>query len=271
MKGTLFLVGTPIGNLADITLRALETLRTVDVIACEDTRHTLALLNYYEIKKPLVSYYKPKEKEGAEKIKELLDEGKNVALVTDAGMPCVSDPGSVLVRDLEQNGYTYTVVPGVTAVTSAASLVGTEKGFAFFGFLPEKTKEKKKVMREIAALSRPSALYCAPHDVNDTLDFLYEELGDRTVYLIKEITKIHETVLKGNLKDTRLENPKGEFVLFIEPTETNEEKSDDEVKDLLLEELKNGADKKTAVKILTEKYGVPKNKAYKLALSVWKD
>ena len=268
MKGTLYLVGTPIGNLGDITLRALETLKEVDVIACEDTRHTLAMLNKYEIKKPLMSYYKQKEKEGTEQIKNLLDEGKNVALVTDAGMPCISDPGSVLVRDLYENGYAYTVVPGVTAITGAAALVGTENGFAFVGFLPEKAKEKKKTIDEVRNLQRPFALYCAPHDVNDTLAFLYGELGSRTVYLVKEITKIYETVTKGTLGEIIVDNPKGEYVIFVEPQDEEKEKTDEEIAALLKKEISAGMDKKTAVKKVTESYDLPKNRVYKISLDI---
>ena len=270
MKGTLYLVGTPIGNLADITLRALDTLKSADVIACEDTRHTLALLNKYEIKKPLVSYYKQKEKEGTEQIKAFLDEGKNVALVTDAGMPCISDPGSVLVRDLYENGYAYTVVPGVTAVASAAALVGTENGFAFVGFLPEKNKDRKKILDEVRALSRPVAFYCAPHDVNDTLDFLYEELGERPVWLVKEITKVFESVNRGVLGSIRVENPKGEYVLLVEPEKKQAERTDEEIRNRLEEERAKGADKKTAIKIVTETLDLPKNRVYKIATKIQK-
>src|SRR5574344_667999 len=148
MKGKLFIVGTPIGNLEDVTLRALDTLKNADVIACEDTRHTLALLNKYEIKKPLISYYKQKEREGAEQITALLDGGKNVALVSDAGMPCISDPGAVLVRKMLEENYSYTVIPGANAAVSAVALCGTDGGFAFVGFLPEKAKDKKKTLEK---------------------------------------------------------------------------------------------------------------------------
>ena len=136
-RGKLYIVGTPIGNLKDITLRALETLKEVDLIACEDTRHTLGLLTHYEIKKPLISYYKPKEREGAERILRNLSEGKNVALVTDAGMPCISDPGSILVKEAREAGYDVVSVPGATAVTTAMALSGIlEPVFVFIGFLP---------------------------------------------------------------------------------------------------------------------------------------
>lgn len=269
MRGKLYIVGTPIGNLGDITLRALETLKTVDVIACEDTRHTLALLNKFEIKKPLVSYYKQKEKAGTEEIVTLLDEGKNVALVSDAGMPCISDPGSVLVRFLLENGYEYTVVPGVSATTSAAALVGAENGFTFVGFLPEKNKDREKLMTEVRGANRSVLFYAAPHDVNKTLDYLYEKLGDRKVFIVKEITKVFERVTQGTLKETRVETPKGEFVLAVEPEERAEkELTDEEIKEKLAEEMANGSDAKTAVTAVVEKYAQPKNRVYKISLTL---
>lgn len=269
MRGKLYLVGTPIGNLSDITLRALETLKTVDVIACEDTRHTLALLNKFDIKKPLVSYYKHKEREGTEKIVGLLEEGKNVALVTDAGMPCVSDPGAVLVRSLYERGYEYTVVPGASAVVCAAALSGTEKGFTFLGFLPEKRSAKEQIVATIANLPHTVFIYAAPHDVNDVLGFLYEKLGDREVCIVKEITKIYERVERGTLAKTRVENPKGEFVIGIEPAKSAEELPSDEA---IIEEIKSavlsGIAKKEAVKIVAEKLKIPKNTVYKLSLEI---
>ena len=269
MRGILYIVGTPIGNLGDITLRALETLKTADVIACEDTRHTLPLLNKFEIKKPLISYYKQKEKTGTEEIVTLLDEGKNVALVTDAGMPCISDPGSVLVRYLLENGYEYTVVPGVSATTSAAALVGAENGFMFVGFLPEKNKDREKLMGEVRGVRRSVLFYAAPHDVNKTLDYLYEKLGDRKVFIVKEITKVFEKVTPGTLKETRVDNPKGEFVLVVEPEENKEtELTDEDIKEKLAEEMANGSDAKTAVSSVMKKYDLPKNRVYKIALTL---
>ena len=267
MRGILYIVGTPIGNLGDITLRALETLKTVDVIACEDTRHTLPLLNKFEIKKPLISYYKQKEKTGTEEIVTLLDEGKNVALVTDAGMPCISDPGSVLVRYLLENGYEYTVVPGVSATTSAAALVGAENGFMFVGFLPEKNKDREKLMDEVRGVRRSVLFYAAPHDVNKTLDYLYEKLGDRKVFIVKEITKVFEKVTAGTLKETRVDNPKGEFVLVVEPEEKREgAMTEEEIKEKLLEEISSGKDVRSAVVSVVEKYGQSKNAVYKISL-----
>ena len=190
MSGTLYLVGTPIGNLGDITFRAVETLKSVDFIACEDTRHTLKLLNFYEIKKPLISYYKQKENEGSEHLIELLSQGKNVALVSDAGMPCISDPGSVVARKARERGYAVTTVPGPTAVTSAAALCGLESGFAFIGFLPEKNKDAESLLSSYVSCPIPLVFYVAPHDLERTLSKLHAVLGSRKYHAVKELTKM---------------------------------------------------------------------------------
>ncbi len=260
-----YLVGTPIGNLEDITFRAVETLRSVDVIASEDTRHTRILLNHYNIKKPLISYYKHKEEEGAKEIIGLLDEGKSVALVTDAGMPSVSDPGAVLVRVLRDSGHKVTVVPGPTAVASAIALAGLKSnGFIFLGFLPEKKKDKDTVLKEADGANQPMVLYVAPHDVQDTLGYLYELFGSRNIYVIKEITKMYEKVYTGRLGDIEIDNLKGEFVFIID------KKDKEEVVDMSLyvaevnELIKNGTSKKDAVKLVAKMRGVSKNTLYDL-------
>ncbi len=270
MSGTLFLVATPIGNLGDITLRALETLKFVDIIACEDTRHTMLLINKYEIKKPLISYYKHKEQEGSQKIIELLLQGKNVALVSDAGMPCISDPGSVLVSKMLEEGIKYTVIPGANAAVCALALTGVTGGFAFLGFLPEKTKAKVNLINEYKNVSGNLIFYSAPHDVNDYLEFLYEQLGDRNVYLVKEITKMFETVTKGTLSSLRLDNPKGEFVIVVEGKKESEELTEEEIFAKLKERIEGGEDKKTAIKNLSESLNLPKNQVYEISLKLKK-
>lgn len=269
MRGTLYLVATPIGNLGDITLRALETLKQVDCIACEDTRHTLQLLNHFEIKKPLISYYKQKEQEGSVQIMNLLDEGKNIALVSDAGMPCISDPGSVLVRKLLENGYSYTIIPGANACVSAIALTGVEGPFTFIGFLPEKNKERIDLLRSFKESSSNLVVYVAPHDVNRVLDDLFSALGDRKLGVVKEITKIHETVMIGSLQETRIESPKGEYVLVIGPEDKVQVMtSDADIKNKLVELISNGISKKDAIKEITNKYNVSKNLVYKLSLEI---
>jgi 16S rRNA (cytidine1402-2'-O)-methyltransferase len=269
MSGILYLVATPIGNLQDITLRALETLKNVDIIACEDTRHTLGLLNHYEIKKPLISYYKGKEHEGSEKIIELLVQDKNVALVSDAGMPCISDPGSILVNKVIEHGIKYTVIPGACAFVSAATLVGLEGSFTFIGFLPEKKKDKDKLLKPF--INTPSKLifYAAPHDINRTLNYLYETLGNRKVYLVKEITKMFENVIQGFLESLQLDNPKGEFVIIVDEAKIEKkELTDEEIKEELLQLLSQGIDKKQAIVDMSKKYEISKNIVYKLAIDL---
>jgi 16S rRNA (cytidine1402-2'-O)-methyltransferase len=269
MSGTLYLVATPIGNLQDITLRALETLKNVDVIACEDTRHTLKLLNHYEIKKPLISYYKGKEHESGEKIIDLLLQEKNVALVSDAGMPCISDPGSILVNKVMEQGLKHTVIPGPCAFACAVTLTGIEGAFTFIGFLPEKKKDKDKLLKEFILAPSKLIFYAAPHDINRALSYLYEMLGDRKVFLVKEITKIYENVISGTLKTLRLDEPKGEFVIIVE--ESNIEKkelSDSEIKEELLLQLSQGIDKKQAIFDISKKYEISKNVVYKIAIDL---
>lgn len=269
MSGKLYLVATPIGNLGDITFRALETLKLVDIIACEDTRHTLQLLNKFEIKKPLISYYKQKEQEGSEQILTLLSEGKNVALVSDAGMPCISDPGSVLVQKLLENNMEYTIIPGASAVISAVSLTGIVGSFTFLGFLPEKNKAKLEFLEGYKDLYSNLIFYSAPHDVNKDLDYLYSYFGERTVYLVKEITKIYENVSKGSLENMRVENAKGEYVIIIEKKEkVVEDVSLERITSELNALLTGGMDKKTAIKTVANTLNISKNTVYEIAIKL---
>lgn len=267
MRGTLYVVGTPIGNLQDITLRALETLKSVDMIACEDTRHTRILLDRYDIKKPLVSYYKQKEREGTEKIVEDLEQGVNVALVTDAGTPCISDPGAILVAKCIELGIEVQSVPGPSAVATAMSVAGVySPRFAFIGFLPEKKGDKDKLLDEIKDYNLPLVFYCAPHDLERVIGYLYEKMGDRPLTVVKELTKLHETVYKGRLGNIDILNDKGEFVLIVEPLAKVEKEID--VEGELLALINDGVSKKEAVKIISSKYDLPKNEVYALAVKL---
>lgn len=259
----LYIVGTPIGNLEDITLRALRVLKEVDVIASEDTRHTRILLDRYDIRKPLISYYKQKENEGSDEICDLIADGKNVALVTDAGMPAVSDPGAVLVRKVRERGLDAEVVPGPTAVCSAVALSGlTGRGFCFLGFLPDKKKERDKLLDSVKSIDVPLVFYVAPHDMEATLCYLYEKLGRRRAYACKELTKLHETVYTGYLGELAIEDPRGEFVLITDEPEAREMPDTaamvEEVDALVAE----GTSKKDALKIIADKYAVSKNLLY---------
>ena len=270
MSGICYLVGTPIGNLKDITLRALDTLKSVDVVASEDTRKSSVLLHAYGIKKPLISYYKQKEREGTEEIIALLEQGKSVALITDAGMPAISDPGAILVRSLRERGHKMEVVPGPTAVTSAISLAGlTQDGFVFAGFLPQKKKEKDAILNNLKNVVLPLVFYCAPHDLDETLSYLFSKLGARKARAIKEVTKLFETVYEGTLDTLTIENKKGEFVLIVDGAkERGEEEQNEEAKALLLQYLTEGLSRSEAVKRAASETGAPKNSVYQMSLTL---
>ena len=210
----LYIVATPIGNLGEITYRAVETLKSVDAVLCEDTRRTAILLNRYEIKKPLVSYQKFNEREKADYIIERLKNGENLALVSDAGMPVISDPGKVLIDELIKNELEYTVVSGPCALINAVVLSGLDaSAFCMVGFLPEKKSERKKQLERFSSLDCTLIFYVAPHDAKETLEFLYSELGKRKVAIVREISKLHEEVVRGELGSTIEFTEKGEFVL----------------------------------------------------------
>lgn len=265
-SGTLYIVGTPIGNLGDVTLRSLETLKSVDIIACEDTRHTLKLLNYYEIKRPLISYYKQKEQEGSEKIISLLQEGKNIALVSDAGMPCISDPGATLVAKARENGIKVSVVPTATAMASAMAISGIEQPvFTFMGFLSEKKKDNEILLNKFKNVPTSLIFYCSPHDINKNLKVFYSVFGDRKVHIIKELTKIHESAIIDNLSTAKVDEPKGEYVVIIEKGEEIVEEKPKPY-DALLKLIESGEDKKEAIKKIAKMYNLPKNTVYQMLI-----
>ncbi len=262
----LYIVGTPIGNLGDITKRAIETLEKADLIACEDTQHTSVLLSALGIRKPLVSYYKQKEREGSELLIEKLLAGAEIALVSDAGMPVISDPGAVLVRKAHEAGIKVETVPGATAVTTAAALVGLDGGFVFIGFLPEKTVDKKKKLAPFKASPLPLVFYVGPHDVKRIVAFLSEELGDRKAYLVKELTKIHEGFLTISLQEGVPEEPRGEYVLIVEGAKEESPLNALTPEEHLAYYLSAGMEKKEAVKKVAAERGVNKNEIYKLTV-----
>ena len=262
--GKLHIVGTPIGNMGDITLRAIETLKAVDLVACEDTRRTLGLLTHFGIKKPLVSYYKPKEREGARRVLASLERGDDVALVTDAGMPCISDPGALLVKEAREMGYEVTSEPGPTAVATAMALSGIlEPVFVFAGFLPSKRKDAEALLTRCDKAKGTIVLYSSPHSINDDLKLIYTLLGDRDVHIVRELTKVYESVEKVSLP-YETEEPKGEFVLLVEAKAENEEKPQGSLKEQLAAMIASGTDKKEAVKRVAKLNGVPKDMVYKL-------
>ena len=221
MAGKLYVVGTPIGNLSDFSPRAVETLRSVDFIAAEDTRVTMKILNHFDIKKPQVSYYEHNLREKGQQIVERILAGEDCAIVTDAGMPCISDPGEDLVRLCAENQIETVVVPGPSAVISALAVSGlVTSRFAFEGFLTVNRKRRYEHLEKIRNDDRTLILYEAPHKLRDTLDDLMAVLGDRKISLCRELTKLHEEVRRTTISEAqayyRENDPKGEFVLVVE-------------------------------------------------------
>ncbi len=227
MSGTFFVIGTPIGNLEDVTLRQLDTLAAVDFICAEDTRVTLKLLNRFEIKKSLVSFHDHSSKADAQKIIDRLLAGESCGIVTDAGMPCISDPGEVLVKMCAESGIDIKVVPGPSAVVSAVAVSGlSTRRFTFEGFLPVPKKERRERLEKLRDETAVMVFYEAPHKLKNTLSDLAEFFGgDRRISLCRELTKIHEEVLRLTLSEAveyyGLNEPRGEFVLVLEGAREN--------------------------------------------------
>lgn len=279
-KGKLYIVGTPIGNLDDITIRAVNTLRNVDVILAEDTRQTLKLLNHFEISKHMISYHRHNEDDKIEKIVEILNSGKNLALVSDAGMPIISDPGQNLVKYLVKSNYDIEVVPGVTALITAIVKSGLDSTrFTFEGFLSVNKKQRKERLKSLVNETRTMIFYEAPHKILSTLKDMYEYFGNRDICIARELTKIHEEYRYTNFKDAILnieENGiKGEIVLVISGAsedKINEEKNKEIEQinslELVKEYMKNGDTKKDAIKKVAKLKGVNKDVVYKECLDI---
>jgi len=260
----LFFVSTPIGNLDDISFRAVQVLRSCDVIACEDTRHSKILLDHYEIKAKTIAYHKFNEQNSADGIIELLKQGKNVAVISDAGMPVISDPGNILAKKLIENDIKFTIIPGANAGLSALVLSGFDATkFAFFGFLSEKNKELKAQLNDIKSFNGTKILYSSKYNLNKDLKSLYFSLKDVKVAIVSEITKMHEQVTFATLP-FELNEPKGEFVIVIENKEAEKQEITDELLVKEMKELLNESDKQTVFKILKEKYNLTKSYIYNL-------
>ena len=232
MSGKLFVVGTPIGNLGDFSERAINTLKDCDFIAAEDTRVTIKLLNHFGIKKPMISYFEHNKFQKGEIICDRIQNGENCVLVSDAGMPAISDPGEELVCQCIERGIEVTVVPGPSALVSALAISGMKTGrFTFEGFLSVNKKRRKEHLIELIDEKRTMIFYEAPHKLKSTLEDMYNILGDRRITLVRELTKIHEEVIKTTFKQALIrmngEKPKGEFVLIIEGREPEEKESYD--------------------------------------------
>ena len=263
----LYFVSTPIGNLKDISLRALEVLKEADVIACEDRLHSLPLLNAYGIKKPLISYQKFNEAKQAPVIAELLKEGKTVAVISDAGTPVLSDPGAVLCKTLRKEGLDYTVVPGANALLPSLILSAFDcNNFAFIGFLPAKKAQISELLSSYENLPCPLVFYCAPHDLSATIKTLYERLGDRHACAVKEMTKLHETAIEFDLKDGLDVDERGEFVIVVEGAKKNSAFSEMTVEEHIKMYIDQGLNKMDALKAVAKERGVPKNTLYKYTI-----
>lgn len=279
-KGTLYIVGTPIGNLGDITLRALDTLRNVDVILAEDTRQTLKLLNHFAIQKHLVSYHRHNEDEKIKNVVDLLDTGKNLALVSDAGMPIISDPGQNLIRYLVSNGYTVETIPGVTAVITAIVKSGLDSTrFAFEGFLSVNKKQRRQRLLSLKEEERTMVFYEAPHKLLATLKDMYEAFGNRNICIARELTKLHEeyryTTFEEAIKKIEELGIKGEVVLLIEGIDVSLLKEQEKEKiekrnavDMVKEYMVNGLPKKEAIKQVAKEKGVTKNQVYQECIEI---
>ncbi len=279
MPGMLYLCATPIGNLGDMTPRVVETLRSVDVIAAEDTRNSIKLLNHFEIKTSMTSYHEYNKVEKADYLIGQMQQGKDVALVTDAGTPAISDPGEVLVRKCQEAGITVTSLPGAAACITALTLSGLPtRRFCFEGFLPADKKEKAQILEELQEESRTIILYEAPHHLARTLGELYETLGDRRMTLCRELTKKFETVLPTTIKEAQAlyesEEPRGEYVLVVEGKSLLQKKEEAQAvwKSMTIEEHmkyyeEGGMDEKTAMKQVAKDRGVPKREIYQYLLS----
>lgn len=269
MAGKLYMVATPIGNLDDITIRAIKVLNDVDIIAAEDTRHTLKLLNHLNIKKNLISYYKETEKIKSPILIEKLLEGKNIALVSDAGTPGISDPGEEIVKNAIENNIEIIPIPGASAFVNALICSGlSTREFTFVGFLPTNNKEKKDKLEELKNENRTLIFYEAPHKIKNTLENILEIFGNRKIVLARELTKIHEEFIRNNISNIlgNIDEIKGEFVILVEGTEKiNEEKNF--LNSLSLEEhykyyLNKNLDKKEIIKKIAKDRGKNKNEIY---------
>ena len=277
MAGKIYLVATPIGNLSDMSMRAIDTLKKVDIIACEDTRNTIRLLNHFEIKAPLTSYHEYNKIDKAYELCEKVKTGKNIAFVSDAGMPAISDPGYELVDIAYKEGLNVTVIPGASAVVSALAISGiSSRRFSFEGFLPSDKNEKKEILTELSQESRTIILYEAPHRLLKTLKELFECLGDRKISIVRELTKLHEEVIRGNLGKIIADYEscdiavRGEYVMVIEGKSLLEKRSERQksfeeisIKEHFDKYILMGLDKKEAMKAVAKDRGIQKREVYK--------
>ena len=274
MTGTLYLCATPIGNLEDMTFRVIRTLKEVDLIAAEDTRNSIKLLNHFEIQTPMTSYHEYNKYEKGRKLVEKLLEGQNIALITDAGTPGISDPGEELVKMCYESGISVTSLPGAAACITALTLSGlSTRRFAFEAFLPSDKKEREQILKEMETETRTMIVYEAPHRLVKTLKLFLERLGNRKITVCRELTKRHETALAVTLEEAvahyEANPPKGECVLVIEGKSREEAREEERkqweemtIEDHMEVYTKQGMDKKSAMKAVAKDRGVSKRDIY---------
>lgn len=272
-RGTLYICPTPIGNLEDITLRTLRVLEEVDLIAAEDTRHTIKLLNHYNIKKPLISYHEHNIRERGQELIYRLKNGENIGLVSDAGTPGISDPGQELIKESIDEGIEVIALPGATASITALVISGlaTDK-FIFEGFLPSKRKDRIKALENIKKYDKTTIIYESPHRLLDLLKDMIDIVGDRNISISRELTKKYEETFRGSPEEAHIKfkesGVKGEFVIVLEgkAEEDEEELEEKDIKILLEEYINQGLRKKEAVKRVAEDTGLARNLVYKESL-----
>jgi 16S rRNA (cytidine1402-2'-O)-methyltransferase len=276
MPGTLYLVATPIGNLADISERALQTLRAVDLIACEDTRHTGKLLNHFGISKKLVSYHEHNENVRAEELVKLLEQGKSVAVVSDAGTPAICDPALIIVRKAHEIGATVTAIPGAVAFVNALIVSGLPTDSIFFGgFLPSKKTDRRKRLEEVKTIPATLIFYETPHRIAKSLVDCLEILGNRKTAVAREITKLHEEILIGNLEELAEKFSqtivRGEIVLVFDRQEIQASKFKIQDPKSIVERVaeleKEGIERKLALKKAAKEFGLARSEAYRILQS----
>lgn len=280
MQGRLYLCATPIGNLEDITLRVLRTLEEVDLIAAEDTRNSIKLLNHFNIKTPMTSYHEYNKIDKAYQLVEKMKQGQNIALITDAGTPGISDPGEELVQICYESGIEVTSLPGAAACITALTLSGlSTRRFAFEAFLPRNKKERSAILSSLETETRTIILYEAPHHLVKTLEELYEILGDRNITLCRELTKKYETIfsstLSGALSYYQKETPKGEFVLVIQGKKLQELKEEQQknwesisLSAHMMNYEEQGIPRKEAMKLVAKDRGISKREVYAMLLEI---
>ena len=278
--GKIYLVPTPIGNLGDITLRALEVLKSVDLIAAEDTRQSLKLLNHFNIKKSLISYHKHNEQGKSEELIDRVRNGENIAVISDAGTPGISDPGSIVLKKCIENGLDVEVLPGATACTTAIIYSGLDtSAFIFRGFLPRENKEKKEFVESLKDRRETIIFYESPYRVIDTLTFLKENFGNRNIAVCRELTKLHEEIYRGSLEEAICyfnDNiPKGEFVLVLQGKSLEEIRNENvakwedmSIKDHIIYFINQGMSKKDAIKQVSKDRELPKSEVYKHSIEI---